>query len=143
MRAESIASPYPLWETIKTWLVDDNANMAVDGDFVGVFDGDVLAGAFLIKTWNEHCYEIHGGVDKAYWGKGPEICKVMGRAIFYKTPCLKIVAVIPEFNHLMRKCVQKAGLIQEGIITKSFLKWMKLHDQYVYGITKRQARGFI
>lgn len=95
-----------------------------------------MAGAFLIRKLNEHCFDIHGGIHPDFFGRGVEICDLMGRALFSNTPCLKIIAVIPEFNKLMRRCVQLTGMKQEGIIKKSFLKWMRLHDQYLYGICK-------
>ena len=99
-----------------------------------------MAGAFHVKPWSDHCYEIHGGVHPDYWGRGVEVVGFAGKVLFAGTPCLKIVAIIPEFNRLMRRCVQKLGMKQEGVITKSFLKWMKMHDQYVYGMTKTEAR---
>ncbi len=140
MRGAFIDDPYPVWNAIKGRLADDNGSLVTVGDFLGIFDGERMAGAFLIKRWNGYCYELHGGVHPDYWGKGPEIVELAGRVLFAATPCLKIVAIIPEFNRLMRRCVERLGMKQEGIVTKSFLKWMKLHDQYIYGVTKGEAR---
>lgn len=139
MRADWINDPYPVWNQIRNRLQDDNKELPVVGDFLGIFDGDTLAGAFQVKLWNAHCYEIHGGVSPEYFGQGVRICRVLGKALFTYTPCLKIVVVIPEFNHLMRSCVQQTGMQQEGVIKKAFLKWYRLHDLYVYGICKSQA----
>jgi RimJ/RimL family protein N-acetyltransferase len=140
MIAQFTDNPYPVWDRIRSRLSDDYGNLATSGDFIAVYDEGRMAGAFLIKRWNEHCYEVHGGVHPDYWGRGPEVCELMGRALFAGTPCLKLVAIIPEFNRLMRRCVEKVGMKQEGIVTKSFLKWMKLHDQIVYGVTKGEAK---
>jgi len=137
--AKWIEDPGPVWDEIRVYLVDENNELAEQGIFVGVFDEEKMAGAFLIQKQNEHCYQIHGGVHPDYWGRGPEICDVLGHALFDNTPCLKIIAIIPEFNRLMRKCVQAVGMVQEGIIKKSFLKHMKLHDQYIYGICKGEV----
>jgi RimJ/RimL family protein N-acetyltransferase len=129
-----------LFEEIKTYLSDDTGEIESRGEFVGVFDGDCSAGVYLVSPWNQFCYQIHGGVGKEYWGRGPEVCWYAGNFIFNTTPCIKIVAIIPEFNRLMCKCVAKLGMIKEGKVTKSYLKWSRLHDQIIYGITKTQFR---
>lgn len=139
-KAQFIQDPYPVWQKIRSRLTDDTGNLATVGDFIGVFDGETMAGAFLVKPWNEYCYEFHGGVLPSYWGHGKEIVDLAGRAFFAGTQCLKIVAIIPEFNRLMRKCVESLGMKQEGIVTKSYLKWMRMHDQVIYGITKGESK---
>jgi len=136
---QAIESPGPVWDHIEQWLVDDAGGVESTGPFLGVFEGATMAGAFLIKPWSEFCYEIHGGVHPDYWGKGKDICIELGMNLFMLTPCLKIVAIIPEFNRLMRKCVQAAGLIQEGVVKKAFVKRMKAHDLYVYGISRGEV----
>lgn len=140
MHAIPIEDPYPVWSLIKNRLSDDSGELDKSGPFIGVFENSEMLGAFSIKIWNDHCYQIHGGVRPDQFGRGAKICDVMGRTLLFNTPCLKIVAIIPGFNRLMRACVQKIGLKQEGVVTKSFLKWSRLHDQYVYGITKGEAR---
>jgi len=140
MRADWIHNPFPVWDHIKTYLSDDSGELETKGRFIGVFDDATLAGAFLIKPWNEHCFEFHGGVGKEYWGKGAQVCDLAGRAVFYATPCLKIVAIVPEFRRPMIACLKRIGLKEEGRITKSYLKWSRLHDQIVLGITKTESR---
>jgi len=129
-----------VWDDIRSYLADDTGELETEGQFLGIFDGEIMAGAFLIKPWSAYCYELHGGVLKKYWGKGPEICAMAGRTVFYSSPCLKLVAIVPEFNRPMRSCVQKAGMKQEGIVKNSYLKWSRLHDQYVYGVTRTEMR---
>ena len=141
LHAQITDNPFPVWDAIKSRLVDDHGGLPLIGDFIAVYDGDEMAGAFQIKRWSEHCYEIHGGVHPDYWGRGPEVCELMGRALFAGTPCLKLVAIIPEFNRLMIRCVEKLGMKREGTIRKAFLKHLKLHDLCVYGITKQEAKG--
>lgn len=135
-----INDPSPVWDEIKTYLADDTGEIEDSGEFLGIFDKKEMAGAFLIKPMNAYCYEVHGGVKRKYWGKGIEICELLKLTIFYSTPCLKVVAIIPEFNRLMRRCVEKNGMKKEGILTKSYLKWSRLHDQIIYGITKGEMR---
>jgi RimJ/RimL family protein N-acetyltransferase len=140
MIVDWIQDPYPVWDKIRNRLQDDNKKLPTEGQFIGVFDGEMV-GAFQLKVWNVHCYEIHGGIVPERFGQGPQICDALGRALFSNTPCLKIVACIPEFNRLMRSCAQKVGMVQEGIVKQAFLKWYRLHDLYIYGIRKKDVKG--
>jgi RimJ/RimL family protein N-acetyltransferase len=138
MHAQFITNPWPVWIPIRDKLCDDNGELSTDGPMIGAFDGERLAGAFLIKRWTEFTYELHGGVHPDYWGKGVEIFDLIGRALFAGTPCLKILAIIPEFNLLTRRCVLKCGMKEEGRIRKAFVKHFRLHDLIVFGICKSE-----
>lgn len=128
-------TPYPAWEGIESFLGDDSFTVP-EGPFVSVFDDDKMAASFTVTPWSEYCYQIHGGVAKKFWGRGAEICVALGMFLFRGTPCVKIVAVVPEYNRLMRKCLLKSGLLEEGRIKKSFFKNMRLHDQIIYGVER-------
>lgn len=136
-----IHDPSEVWDKIKSFLVDDGGEYIKDGQYIGVFDGGRMVGAFLIKPMTDYCYEVHGGVDPEYFGKGWLVCREMGLFIFNHTPCLKIVAIVPVFNRLMCRCLEKIGLKKEGVLTKSFMKRFKMHDQIIYGMTKQEARN--
>lgn len=140
MITKNIIDPMPIWNLIKRSMLDDYEDMDLSWQFFGVFDGDRMAGAFGVKQWNSHCFEVNGGIHPEFFGRGVEICDHFGRSIFANTPCLKIVAIVPEYNHLMRRCLEKVGLIKEGVISKSILKWSRLHDQIVYGIRKSDVK---
>jgi RimJ/RimL family protein N-acetyltransferase len=140
MIVSRINNPWPVWDGIKSFMTDDYRELDEDGCFLGVFDGEKMAGAFLIRAWNSHCFEVHGGVAKDYWGSGPEVCYELGKYLFDFTPCLKIVAPIPEYNRLMARCLKMCGLREEGRITKAYRKWFRLHDIILFGIQK-QERG--
>jgi RimJ/RimL family protein N-acetyltransferase len=140
MTPEWIYNPNPVWNEIKTYLADDTGELEKNGQFLGVFDGEEMAAVFMIKPMNAYCFEIHGGVRKRFWGKGVEISKLVRDVIFNSTQCLKLVAIIPEFNRITRRCVKKCGGEREGVLTKSYLKWARLHDQIVYGLTKGEYR---
>lgn len=135
-----IKDPSPVWSEIKSYMTDDSGELATEGTFVGTYVDGELAGAFMVVPWTNYCFQLHGGVIKKHWGKGKDICLSLGVFLFNNTPALKLVAAIPDFNHLMRKCVQAAGLKQEGIITKAFLKRMKLHNLYIYGIGRESLK---
>ncbi len=140
MIVKPIDDPWPVWKHIKAALQDQDESLVITGTFMGVFDKERMAGAFLIKPWSNYCLEIHGGVHPDYFGQGREICETLGLAIFRGTPCLKIVAIVPEFNKPMRNTLIRVGMTHEGTIKKSFLKNMRLHDQYIYGISKAEVR---
>jgi RimJ/RimL family protein N-acetyltransferase len=137
MRVQFVNDPSPVWDEIRSYLMDDGGMLVSEGPFIAVFDGEKMAGAFYVRPWSAFCMELHGGVHPDYWGRGVEVCSIAGRFLFTYTPCLKIVAIIPEYNKLMRRCVQKAGMKEEGRIKKAFLKYFKLHDLIVYGASKR------
>lgn len=120
-------------------MTDDTEQLETNGQFIGVEHEGCLAGAFLIRPWSSFCWEMHGGVSRKFWGLGEEICREAGMFLFRMTPAVKIVAIIPEFNKLMRRCVQSIGMQEEGKVTKSFMKNMRLHDQYIYGITRGEV----
>jgi RimJ/RimL family protein N-acetyltransferase len=131
---------YPTaWENIAQYLIDDYGDLETDGNFVGVFSDEEMAGAFQLVPWNTYCFELRGGVDKKYWGNGVEVCGAAGRFLFDKTQCLKIVVVVPVYKKPMIRCLKAVGMTEEGILKKSYLKWSKLHDQLIYGLCKGDA----
>ena len=132
-------TPYPAWSGIEERMCDDESWSIPEGPFLSTFIDEEMAGSFHIRPWSSYCYEIHGGVSKKFWGKSVEIFTNMGMFIFTQTPCTKIVCIVPEYNRLMRAALLKTGLKQEGCITKSFIRWMRMHDQYVYGINRGEV----
>ena len=140
-KAATYSEIKPLWDEIRGKLTDDSDTLPTSGEFAGIYDGDRLAGAFVLRQWGEVCVEIHGGVHPDFWGKGVEVLLVLGRAIFADTQFLKIVVFIPEFNRLMIACMKKIGMKHEGVITGAFMKRMRLYDLHVYGISRSEAKG--
>lgn len=142
MDIKIITDPSPVFDAIKTRLGDDfGTSEKYEGIFYGVFDGDKMAGAFLVKPWSVYCYEVHGGVHPDYWGRGKEVCWEFGNALFDLTPCIKIVATIPKCNRLMIKTVKAIGMEQEGVSKKAFMKNYKIHDLVIFGIQKRERNN--
>ena len=56
--------------------------------------------------------------------------------IFQNTDCLKITALIPEFNKRVERLSMAVGLKYEGRIEKCYMKHGCLRDQLIYGISK-------
>jgi RimJ/RimL family protein N-acetyltransferase len=139
MIIKPINTPYPLWDLIRGKMTDYTGDLATEGNFIGAFDDDgSMIGAFSIRLWNTVCYEIHGGIHPENFGRGVEICGAVGDAIFKRTPCIKLIAPIPEYNSLMIRCVKMCGMKQEGSITRAFMKDMKLYNILLFGITKAE-----
>jgi hypothetical protein len=134
-----IKDPSPVWNHIKKYLEDDSRELEHRGKFIGIFDHGFMAGAFLVRPWSKFCYEVHGGVHPEYFGRGVEVCNEVGK-LFFCSPCIKIVAPIPEFNVKMIQCVEKIGMKKEGIVKQAFMKNYKAHDIHIYGITKGEYR---
>ena len=134
-----IKDPTPIWDGIEQYMTDDSNSIETNGQFIGVEHGGAIIGAFLVRPWSSFCWEMHGGVPKEFWGHGEEICREAGMFLFRMTPAVKILAIIPEFNRMMRRCVKALGMKKEGVVTKSFMRGMKLHDQHIYGITRGEV----
>lgn len=83
------------------------------------------------------CYQVHIALMPELWGRGVEMGQSAASWIFTNTACQKLIAIIPAFNKLAIKIALGFGR-QEGIITKSFSKGLKLHDQIVLGLTKEE-----
>ena len=140
MNTYFIKDPSPVWEQIKVFLVEDGGEYTKEGIFVGTEIDSKPAGAFLVKPWNNYCYELHGGIAPEFYGEAVKIFLDLGAFLFTYTPCMKIVTVIPSFNRLAISAVQRTGLTFEGKVKKSFMKRFKMWDQEVYGITKGEWR---
>ena len=139
MEFKWINDPSPVWNEIKDYMIDEEGELRKEGKFLGGYEDGKLVAAFEIRPWTTYCYEIHGGLHPSCFGRGKEICTEMGLTLFRNTPCLKIVAIVPEYNKKMRNCLVACGLNQEGVIKSAFLRYMRLHDLYVYGITRGEA----
>lgn len=120
-------------------MADDGGELIKEGQFIGAFSEGALAGAWLVKPWNNITYEIHGGVHPDYWGDSEPLYRAMGIHLFKFTPCLKLIAIIPSCNPLVRKMAIRLGMAHEGTVKDSFQKNWKLYDQFIYGITKGDA----
>jgi len=97
------------------------------------------AGFVAVQPLNYICYQLHIALLPTLWGKGKSIGYQAGLWIFKNTPCQKLVAIIPECNKGAIRIVERCGMNREGVLTKSFSRGFKLHDQIIYGITKGEA----
>ena len=93
-------------------------------------------GVFMVHGHNGVMYEVHTCILPEFWGKSVEAAKVGTQWMFENTPCRKLITLVPVYNRLAYRLALRAGMKDQGIITKSFLKNGTLFDQYVLGIEK-------
>lgn len=99
-------------------------------------DGSDL-GVFMVHPVNNFMFEVHTALlPEAYGDKAKIAAKKLIEWVFENTQCLKLITHVPEYNRLAYKFALNAGMKEEGLITKSFMRNGKLIDQYVLGIGK-------
>lgn len=127
---------------VKRFLCDDGAEDGMDIEkqlHIGVYRDKKLAGVLSFSQLSSVTIDVHMVIHPDFWGKSVELMREAGVFMFTKTPCLKIVTMTPAFNRLAGRVAKKLGMKKEGLLKDSFLKGWKLHDQIIYGITKREA----
>jgi RimJ/RimL family protein N-acetyltransferase len=81
---------------------------------------------------------VHIAALPELWGKGVDFARESIDWGFKNTRFSKVVAIVPEFNHLTIKLCVGCGFEKEGLIKKSFLKNWEFHNQIIFGLTKAQ-----
>ena len=122
---------------IRKWVRDDFGSVEINKGwlYLGVEDKGYVA----IEPLNHICYSLHIALLPELWGRGKEVGMAAGWWCFNNTICQKLQVIVPEYNRLAIKISRDCGLELEGVMKKSFAKGFKLHDQVIYGITKRSA----
>ena len=94
---------------------------------------------FVLNPLNPILYEVHTSILTGGRGrKGIEAGKETIAWFFNNSPAQKIISFIPEFNRPARIYARACGMKKEGVVTKSYFKFGKLHDQIIVGIEKEQ-----
>jgi RimJ/RimL family protein N-acetyltransferase len=133
-------------EDIYSGASDDFAPVRADVDARGagmVFvlircDGE-LAGLFALQFHSTVMAEIHTCIFAKFRGSpATRAAAAIIYWVFSQTSCLKLITLVPAFNRAALFYARRAGLRQEGVITKSFLKGGVLHDQILLGLCKEQ-----
>ena len=84
-------------------------------------------------------YEIHTMIEPA--GRGMQAVLDVRRAAkwFFENEdnkCQKVYTLVPKLNKRARIFAKKVGMVEQGTLTKSFLKNGELHDQLILGLEK-------
>jgi len=124
---------------VRDWLTDDNSSF----NYEPVIHPQIIylvnkehTGVIRIDPLNSMTCSVHIATTPELWGKGAEFALEALTWGFKNTQYSKVVAIIPEYNERTIKLVQKIGFVKEGVITKSFLKRWKVHNQFLFGLYK-------
>lgn len=127
MSSDDYSAPREAWEPIRHDAVW----------YVLAKDGEELLGMFVLMPENAICWNIHVCLLPNSWGRR---AKQAGREIvqwvFENTPCMRLVADVPEYNTLVLKLGLEAGMKRCGINPASHQKNGALHNQILLGISK-------
>jgi RimJ/RimL family protein N-acetyltransferase len=105
--------------------------------YVEAHDGEELLGLWAFVPQNAICWEVHTCLLPNAWGqRGAKAAKEMAAWIWANTDCRRIVTNVPSCNPLAYRFARKAGMVEYGRNTDSFLKDGKLYDQSLLGLSK-------
>ncbi len=93
------------------------------------------AGIFIYMPINSITWEVHSCILPKFRGKSLDSAKESVQWMFNNTDCKKIITHVPSFNERAYVYAKSAGLEDEGINKKSFLKDGKIYDQWVLGVS--------
>jgi len=120
-------------------LTDDNSpqdyQTVIHPQIVYLIDED-HTGVIRLDPMNSVTCSVHIATRPEMWGRGHQFAKDVMKWGFKNTLYQKVVGIIPGYNDRVIKLVKDLGFKQEGMITKSFLKRWKLHDQLIFCLNK-------
>ena len=94
-------------------------------------------GVFLVHPHSAVCWEVHTALlPQARGGKADEAAQALIAWVFGNTSCQKLITHVPAYNRRALAFAKRAGLVEEGRVTRSFLRRGSLIDQYLLGICK-------
>lgn len=98
---------------------------------------EAALGIFSLYPQNAVCYEIHAALLPRAWGARSRAA-LRGALEFAwrETPARRIVCAIPAYNALAIKLAKDCGFRAFGRNRASWLRWGKLHDQILLGISR-------
>jgi len=99
---------------------------------------DTQAGVIALQKINGIACQAHIATLPEMWGRARAFVKEALCWGFVNTQYIKVVATIPEFNRPAMRLCHDCGFTIEGILTGSFLKDWKMHDQIIFGMTSAE-----
>ncbi len=97
---------------------------------------ETKAGVIRIDPMNGITCCMHIAALPEMWGKTKVFVQDVIRWTFTNTGYMKVTAFIPVDNKLAIKLARDVGMVQEGILTKSYLRNWKVLDQIIFGLYK-------
>ena len=106
--------------------------------YLAVKDEGTIIGLFVYFPENYVCWHVHVCLLPIAWGRKAILafCECI-RWVFQNTPCERIVGSVPMWNFPAARLARNAGMTEFGINKASHLKKKRLHDQILFGISKR------
>lgn len=102
-----------------------------------ITENSQVCGAFMVHQHNRATWEVHTCLLPVIWGKkAKEAAHLLLKWFFSQPFNYKMVTNVPDMNRAAHMFALRAGLVLEGVNSKSFLKDGALYDQYVLGVTK-------
>jgi RimJ/RimL family protein N-acetyltransferase len=128
---------------IYPFVIDDGSPSAADYKppmegviYVGAWDSDYL-GLFCLWPQNSVTVECHLCLlPKARGPKALEAVQRLVQWVWENTGFLRITGSVPSFNRKVLALAKRAGFEEFGRNSQSFLRWGKLHDQILMGVSK-------
>ena len=117
---------------------DFSVELLIQTDGIYVFSASENSVIIMVPV-NGITYDVHVNFTKKDRGqKAVDACMDGFEFAFNETPAKKLICWIPETCLNVLHFAEKMGMVQEGLITKSFQKDGKLYDQYILGITREE-----
>jgi RimJ/RimL family protein N-acetyltransferase len=108
--------------------------------YVLAFDGGELLGMWIFSPQGGACWEVHTCLLPGHgYHRGRKAARAMAAWIWKSTPCHRIVTSVPAFNRAAVLFARAAGMRQYGVNEASFMKFGKLHDQILLGLSRPEG----
>jgi RimJ/RimL family protein N-acetyltransferase len=121
------------------WVTDDpfptDYDPVIVPNIIYLVD-ETQEGVIRLDQVNSIMCGVHIATTPKMWGEGHTFVSEAISWVCANTMYQKAIAMIPAFNERTIKLVERAGFKKEGVLTKSFMKNWKLHDQIIYGLSK-------
>lgn len=132
---------------IYPYIIDDGSPSAEDYDptplfeccyFLGVFESEII-GCLFFHPENYITYQVHIAILPEYRKSSTSAMNKSFKWMFENTNCKKIIANVPITNQSAYALVKRAGMKNEGLNERSFMKNNIIYDQYILGITEEES----
>lgn len=104
------------------------------------FDGDELLGCFCFYPEGAISWQAHTCLLPSARGRVIEAARGVIDWIWGNSPCLRITTRVPVFNVPALRLAENTSMVRLGTNAMSFLKYGRLHDQALFGISKPGVR---
>lgn len=108
-------------------------------EWYGFVGDNKVIGIFLAHKVFKYTLQVHVSVLEEYRDKYAIMCGKDVLNHFVQSDNHKMVASVPAIYHDVYRFTKKMGLIEEGINRRSYFKNGKMIDQYLMGITRKEA----